>query len=67
MFLSSPTKAFIKEDFPTFGLPTIANLGRSDSSLMGSGGNIYTTSSNNSPVPEPLIEDIQWYSPKPKE
>jgi hypothetical protein len=27
IFLSSPIKAFIKEDFPAFGLPTTANRG----------------------------------------
>ena len=59
IFLSSPSKAFVNEDFPTFGLPTIATLGIVISSKpFSSFGNILTNASNKSPVPLPLIAEI---------
>ena len=69
MFLSSPIKAFNKEDFPTLGLPTIANLGiPSSSSSSGISFRLLITSSKSSPVPLPLMEEILKISseiPKP--
>ena len=53
MFLFSPINALIKEDFPAFGLPTTANLGRS-SEISSFSLNKPTISSSSSPVPKPL-------------
>jgi hypothetical protein len=41
IFLSSPNKALVKEDLPTFGRPTIAILGKSLPSIAPvSSGNV---------------------------
>ena len=58
--LSSPIREFNNEDLPALGLPTIAILGNSVSSVSFSclGNNVMTLSSN-SPVPLPDIEEIQ--------
>ena len=53
MFLFSPINAFINEDFPAFGLPTTANLGRS-SEISSFSLNKPTISSSSSPVPNPF-------------
>ncbi len=68
IFLSSPIKAFIKDDFPALGLPTTANLGNSSfsKSTSSGAGMISANASSNSPVPLPLIDEMVWYSPKPK-
>ena len=58
MFLSSPISVFKREDLPTFGRPIMANLGISSSSSSGVSSRLFTTSSNNSPVPLPLIDEI---------
>ena len=58
IFCSLPISAFIKEDLPTFGLPITANLGIPKSSSGLSSTKCFTNSSNNSPVPLPLMEAI---------
>ena len=69
MTLSSPSIAFTKDDFTTFGLPMIANeidlssLEPISSSL----GNLEQTSSNKSPIPIPWIAEITKGSPNPNE
>ena len=56
MYLSSPMSALIKEDFPAFGRPTTANLGKVFS-VSPCSGKTLTNSSSNSPVPLPLIAE----------
>ena len=58
IFLSTPINAFMNEDFPALGLPTTANLGSSSISSSSSSGMFLTISSNKSPVPLPLIEEM---------
>ena len=67
IFLSSPINALIREDFPTFGFPTIANFGTPDvSSSSGFTSKSSVTLSNISPVPLPLIEERLNTSPNPR-
>ena len=56
----------MKDDFPTLGLPIIANFGISNSSVADSSLKLRINSSNNSPVPLPLIDEIGKYSPIPR-
>ena len=58
VFLSSPKIAFINDDLPTFGLPRIEILGKVSSWLFMLSSNFSTIRSSNSPVPDPLIEEI---------
>ena len=58
IFLSSPKIAFINDDLPTFGLPSIEILGKLSSWLFILSSNFSTMRSSNSPVPDPLIEEI---------
>ncbi len=62
IFLSSPIKALIKDDFPAFGLPTTAKRGSSSFSKSTSSGSgiLATIASKISPVPLPFIEDMVW-------
>ena len=64
--LSSPIRELINDDLPALGLPTTANFGTSDTAR-SSLGNCSTNKSKNSPVPDPLIDDKQKRSLKPKE
>ena len=57
IFLSSPKMAFINDDFPTFGLPSIEILGKLSSLLFTLSSNLLIIKSSNSPVPDPLIEE----------
>ena len=57
----------INEDFPAFGLPTTANPGILFSLVLDSSGRKLTNSSNNSPVPLPLIAAILNDLSKPKQ
>ena len=66
IFCSFPIKAFIIEDFPTLGLPITANLGASSSASSTLSSKCFINSSNNYPVPLPLIEETGIYSPNPK-
>ena len=69
MFLSSPSNAFVSEDLPTFGLPTIAICGIAglSSSCSGSSGSSSRTLSSKSPVPAPLADEMANGSPRPNE
>ena len=59
---------FKNDDFPTFGLPIIVNLGTWSSSLFSSSsGRCSTTLSRSSPVPLPLMADTLNISPSPSE
>jgi len=60
IFLSSPIKALIKDDFPALGRPTIAKRGNSFSGSSSSKGSgiLSAIASNKSPVPLPLTEEI---------
>ena len=58
IFLSSPKIAFINDDLPTFGLPSIEILGKLSSFFFMLSSNLLTITSSNSPVPDPLIEEI---------
>ena len=58
IFLSSPRIALINDDLPTLGLPRIEILGKFSSSLLILSSNLLTIKSSNSPVPDPLIEEI---------
>ena len=58
MFFSFPIRVFNKDDLPTLGLPTIAIFGTSlSSSSIGLSSICFTTSSNKSPVPLPLMAE----------
>ena len=57
IFLSSPNIELINDDFPTLGLPNIEIRGKFSIDSSESSSNFFTTKSNNSPVPEPLIDD----------
>ena len=58
IFLLSSSKALVRVDFPTLGLPAIVILGNpSKGSLYSVVGKSATRSSNNSPVPEPVAEE----------
>ena len=65
-FLSVPKKVFTKEDFPAFGWPKTVILGTSSSNYTASGSISFTSSSNNSPVPLPFIEEIENKAGKPR-
>ena len=67
IYLSSPIKALINDDFPAFGRPTTANRGKSSSTVSTCSGKALTTASNKSPVPLPLTLAILKYSPNPNE
>ena len=68
MFRSSPSRALVSDDLPTFGLPTMAKRGSpaSGSSAPLSSGNCFTTSSRRSPVPLPVAEEMHIGSPRPR-
>ena len=59
IYLSSPIRELIKDDFPALGLPTTANLGSSSSTILLLFGNFFTNSSNSSPVPLPFIAETE--------
>ena len=59
MVRSSPTNAFISEDFPAFGRPTTAKRGKSSSiSSLLSGLKKVSNLSRKSPVPSPFMAEI---------
>ena len=58
IYLVSPINELIYDDLPAFGLPTTANLGRFCWFSFWIVGNLITTSSSKSPVPEPLIAEM---------
>ena len=62
IFLSSPIRALIKDDFPAFGLQTTAKRGNSSfsKSIASGSGILATMASKISPVPLPFIEEIVW-------
>ena len=64
--LFSPRSLFIIDDFPAFGLPTIAILGLSSSASSSFSGKRAVTSSSISPIPNLPIDDIGYGSPSPK-
>ena len=62
MFLSLSKRAFVRVDFPTFGRPAMVIFGNpSKGSLYSVEGKSATISSNKSPVPEPVAEEIVKY------
>ena len=66
MLRSSPKSAFVKDDFPTLGRPTMAIRGMSACSIAFSSlGKIFIKASSRSPVPLPVIAEIGKTSPKP--
>lgn len=63
---SESSNALVSDDLPTFGRPMMANLGSSSKpSASESSGRAATTASSKSPVPLPLIVEMQYGSPKP--
>ncbi|MNP15718.1 hypothetical protein D3C76_1080870 [compost metagenome] len=65
--LSSPSILLTSDDFPTLGLPIIATLTVSSSSISGSTlSNLLYISSNISPIPNFLPADIPNGSPNPR-
>ena len=65
MARSSPTSLLSKEDFPAFGLPTMAILTESSSMASTWAGKELTSASSRSPVPVPCMAETGYGSPRP--
>ena len=66
IFRSSPSRVLQNVDLPALGLPTKAILGMSSSSSKSPSGSKGTRSSNNSPVPLPVSDEIGYSISIPK-
>ena len=65
--LFSPKILFIRDDFPTFGLPITATfISKESSSPSWASGKLSYIASNTSPMPIALTADTLYGSPSPR-